>query len=59
MFEARVGVKDLHPLQRHRILLRLKVVWSGQGRHRLKIILRFVKVGMISLSLSVKIRSRD
>uniref|UniRef100_A0A7N2QX25 Uncharacterized protein n=1 Tax=Quercus lobata TaxID=97700 RepID=A0A7N2QX25_QUELO len=59
MFEARVGMKDLHPLQRHRILPKLKVLRSRQGRHRLKIILRLVEVGMISLPLSVKIRSRD
>ena len=58
MFEALVGVKEPHPLQRHRILPKLKVVRSGQGRHKLKTILRFYKVGVISLPLSVKIRSR-
>ena len=51
-------MKDLHLLQRHRILLRLKVMWSGQGRHRFKIILRFDKGKMVFLPLSVKIRSR-
>ena len=58
MFEVRVGVKEPHPPQRHRILPRLKVVRFGQGRHRLKIIFRFDKVGMVSLPLSIKIRSR-
>ena len=58
MFEAWVGMKDLYPLQMHRILPRLKVLRSGQGRHRLKMIFRSDKVGMVSLPLSVKIRSR-
>ena len=58
MFEAWVVMKDLHLLQRHRILLRLKVMWSGQGRHRFKIILRFDKGEMVFLPLLVKIRSR-
>ena len=58
MFEAWVEMKDPHPLQRHRILPRLKVMWSGQGRHRFKIILRFDKGEMVFLLLSVKIRSR-
>ena len=58
MFEVRVGVKELHPPQRHRTLPRLKVMRSRQGRHRLKIIFHFDKAGMVSLPLSVKIRSR-
>uniref|UniRef100_A0A7N2KRW9 Calcineurin-like phosphoesterase domain-containing protein n=1 Tax=Quercus lobata TaxID=97700 RepID=A0A7N2KRW9_QUELO len=58
MFEAWVGMKGLHPPQRHRILSILKVVWSGQGRHRFKTVLRFDKGEMVFLSLSVKIRSR-
>ena len=53
-----MGVKELHPPQRHRTPPRLKVVRSRQGRHRLKMIFRFDKVGMVSLPLSVKIRSR-
>ena len=48
----------LHLPQRHRTPPRLKVVRSGQGRHRLKMIFRFDKVGMVSPPLSVKIRNR-
>ena len=58
MFEAWVGVEELHPPQRHQILPRLKVVWSGQRRHRFKITSRLDKVGTIPPPLSVKIRSR-
>ena len=58
MFEAWVGVKELHPPQKDWTLPRLKMVRSGQGRHRLKIIFRLDKVGMVPLPLSVKIRSR-
>ena len=58
MLEARVGVKGLHPPQRHRVLPRLKVMWSGQGRHRFKVILRFDKGEMVFLPLSVKIQSK-
>ena len=53
MFEARAGVKELHPPQRHWVLPRLKVVRSGQGRHRFKIIFHFDKGGNgISASFS-------
>ena len=58
MFKARVGVKEPYSLQRHWILPKLKVARSGRGRHRLKTILCFYKVGAISPPLSVKIRSR-
>ena len=58
MFEARMWVKELHSPQRHRTLPRLKVMWSGQGRHRFKIIFRLGKGKMVFLPLSVKIRSR-
>uniref|UniRef100_A0A7N2KQS8 Senescence-associated protein n=2 Tax=Quercus TaxID=3511 RepID=A0A7N2KQS8_QUELO len=55
MLEAWVGMKDLYPLQRHRIL---KVVWYGQGWHRFKPVLRFDRGKMVFLPLLVKIRSR-
>ena len=58
MFEARVGVKEPHPLQRHWVFLRLKIARSGQGRQRLKVVLCFRKVGAMPPPLSVKIRSR-
>ena len=58
MFEAWVGMKGLHTLQRHRILMILKVMWYGQGRHRFKSVPRFDKGEMVFLPLSVKIRSR-
>ena len=58
MFETRVGVRELHPPQRRWVLPRLKVAWSGQGRHRFKIIFRLDKGEMVFLPLSVKIRSR-
>ena len=56
MFKARV--KELHPPQRHRTLPKLKVVWSGQGRHRLKVSSRLDMVGTTPPPLLVKIRSR-
>ena len=58
MFETRTGVKELHPPQRRHVLPRLKVAWSGQGRHRFKIIFRLDKGEMVFLPLSIKIRSR-
>ena len=58
MPKARIGVKELHPPQRHRVPSRLKVMWSGQGGHRLKMIFHLDKVEMVSLPLLVKIRSR-
>ena len=58
MFEAWVGMKGFHTLQRHRILMILKVMWYGQGRHRFKSIPRFDKGEMVFFPLSVKIRSR-
>ena len=53
-----MGMKDLHTFQRHRILMILKVMWYGQGRHRFKLVPRFDKGEMVFLPLSVKIRSR-
>ena len=58
MFEAWVEVEEPYPPQRHRILPRLKVVRSGQGRHRFKVTSRLDKVGTVPPPLSVKIRSR-
>ena len=58
MFETRTGVLESHPPQRRRVLPRLKVAWSGQGRHRFKIIFRLDKGEMVFLPLSIKIRSR-
>ena len=58
MFEAWVEVEELCPPQRHQTLPRLKMVWSGQGRHRFKVSFHMDKVGMVPLPLSVKIRSR-
>ena len=58
MLKVCVGVKKLPPPQRRRTPSRLKVMWSGQGRHRLKVIPHFGKVGMIYPSLLAKIRSR-
>ena len=51
-------VKELHPPQRHRTLPRLKVIWSGQGRHKFKVSSRLDMVGTAPPPLSVKIRSR-
>ena len=51
-------VEELHPPQRHRTLPRLRVVWSGQGRHKLKVTFRLDNGKMVFLPLSVKIRSR-
>ena len=58
MLKVCVGVKKLPPPQRRRTPPRLKVIWSGQGRHRLKVVPHFGKVGMIYPSLLAKIRSR-
>ena len=58
MFEARVGVKEPHPLQKHWVFLSLRMARSGQGRQRLKTALRFHKMEAIPPPLSVKIRSR-
>ena len=58
MFEARMGMKEPHPLQKHWVLPRLRMARSGQGRQRLKTVLRSHKVGAGPLPLSVKIRSR-
>ena len=58
MPKARVGVKELHPPQRRRVPPRLKAMWSGQGRHRLKMIFHSGKMRMISLPLLAKIRSK-
>ena len=55
---ARIGVKELHPPQRRRVPPRLKAMWSGQGRHRLKMIFHSGKMRMISLPLLAKIRSK-
>ena len=58
MLKVCVGVKKLPPPQRRRTPPRLKVMWSGQGRHRLKMIFHFGKMGTISLPLLAKIWSR-
>ena len=58
MPKVRIGVKELHPPQRHRVPSRLKVMWSGQGGHRLKMIYHLGKVRMVFLPLLAKIRSR-
>ena len=58
MFKARMGMKEPHPLQKHWVLLRLRMAQSEQGRQRLKTALRFYKVGAIPPPLSAKIRSR-
>ena len=58
MFEARVGVKEPHSLQKHQVLPRLKMARSGQGRQRFKTVLHFHEVGAMPPLLSVKIRSR-
>ena len=55
MFEAWMGMKGLHTLQRHRIL---KVIWYGQGWHRFKPVPHFDRGKMVFLPLSVKIRNR-
>ena len=55
MLEAWVGMKGLHPLQRHRILMILKVIWYGQGWHRFKPVPCFDRGKMVFLLLSVKI----
>ena len=53
-----MGMKGLYPLQRHRILMILKVMWYGQGWHRFKLVPCFDKGKMVLLPLSAKIRSR-
>ena len=53
-----MGVKDPHSFQRHWVSPSLRMAWPGQGRQRLKTVLRFHKVGVIPPPLSVKIRSR-
>ena len=58
MFEARVGVKEPHLLQKHLVSPRLKMARSGQGRRRLKTILLFHKTGEKPPPPSAKIRSR-
>ena len=58
MFEARMGMKEPHPLQKHWVLPRLRMARSGQGRQRLKTALRFHKVGAIPPPLLAKIRSK-
>ena len=58
MFEARVGVKEPHLLQKHWVSPRLKIARSGQGRRRLKIVLLFHKAGEKLPPPSAKIRSR-
>ena len=58
MFEARVGVKEPHLLQKHWVSPRLKMARSGQGRQRLRTILLFHKTGEKPPSPSAKIRSR-
>jgi len=58
MFEARMGMKEPHPFQKHWVLPRLRMVRSGQGRQRLKTTFRFHNVGAVLLPLSAKIRSR-
>ena len=58
MLEAWVGMMGLCPLQRHQILMILKVIWYGQGWHRFKPVPRFDKGKMVFLPLLVKIRSR-
>ena len=58
MFEAKVGVKEPHPLQKHWVSPRLKMVQSEQGRRRLKIVLPFHKAGEKPPLPSAKIRSR-
>ena len=45
MFEAKVGVKEPHPLQKHWVSPRLKMARSRQGRRRLKTVLPFHKAG--------------
>ena len=55
MLEAWVGMKGLYPLQRHRILMILKVMWYGQGWHRFKHVPGFDKGKMVFLPLSAKI----
>ena len=58
MFEAKVGVKEPHPLQKHQVSSRLKMARSGQGRRRLKTALPFHKAGEKPPPPSAKIRSR-
>ena len=58
MFEAWVEMKGLPTLQRHRILMILKVMWYGQRRHRFKSVPRFDKREMVFPPHLVKIRSR-
>ena len=58
MFEAKMRVKGLHPLQKHWVSPRLKMARSGQGRRRLKTALPFRKAGEKPPLPSAKIRSR-
>ena len=58
MFEAKVGVKGPHPLQKHWVSPRLKMARSGQERQRLKTFLPFDKAGKKPLLPLTKIRSR-
>ena len=58
MFEAKVGVKGPHSLQKHWVSPRLKIARSGQGRRRLKIVLLFHKAGEKPPPPSATIRSR-
>ena len=58
MFEAKWGVKEPHPLQKHWVSPRLKIARSGQGRRRLKIVLLFHKAGEKPPPPSAKIRSK-
>ena len=58
MVETKMGVKGLHPLQKHWVSPRLKMSRSGQGRQRLKALLPLDKAGKKPLLPSAKIRSR-
>ena len=58
MFEAKVGVKGPHPLQKHWVSPRLKMARSGQGRRRLKTALPFRKAREKPPFPSAKIRSK-
>ena len=58
MFEAKVGVKGPHPLQKHWVSPRLKMARSGQGRRRLKTALPFHKARERPPPPSAKIQSR-
>ena len=58
MVEAKMGVKGLHPLQKHWVSPRLKMARSGQGRRRFKTFLPLDKAGKKPLLPSAKIQSR-